>query len=289
MLKRLAKTGIGLTNKMVFPIGVQINIQRISNDIENYHKDFSEFSIANRCFYNISAGGHDDLIIDHPYWTNLDLRGVSHTRNGKKILPPVVEYDMLQKESLPIKDNSAEIILSQYSVEHVTDDAANYFFRESYRALKDKGIIRIVTPNIDLAVRAYINNDNSYFYWKNENQTLEQTFIAHFATNSSVLHEDGNPYKIEDEEFHRIWNSFQVEDALNFCTSRCKTDIQKRNRYNHINWWNSNKLIKALVNAGFSDAYVIGPNQSSVPVLRNNYYFDNGPRNKVALFVEAVK
>ena len=291
MVNKLAKKSIELTNKILFKKGVRVSITKILKDSENYHEAYSEDSITNRRFYNICAGGHDDLNIEHPYWTNLNLEGFTYIKNRKKNLPKVVEYDMLQKERLPIKDNSAEIIFSQYSVEHVTNDAADFFFRECYRALKDKGIIRIVTPNIELAVRAYNNKDKSYFYWMDSNQSLEQTFLAHFATNVSTLYNNGNPDKIDDKEFLKIWNSFSVEEALNYYTSRCKIDIQKefKHRIDHINWWNSDKLINALTNAGFSGAYIAGPNQSSAHVFRNNYYFDNSPRNKVALFVEAVK
>lgn len=79
-----------------------------------------------------------------------------------------------------------------------------------------------------------------------------------------------------------------IEDVLDYCTSRCKIDVQKEFRNNHINWWNHNKLIKALEKAGFKEVYIVSPNQSTARVLRNNSYFDK-LWNEVALFVEAVK
>ncbi len=97
--------------------------------------------------------------IEHPYWTNLDYKDVLRIKGTGKILPGVIPYDMLRKQTLPIDDNTAEIILSQYSIEHVTNDAAEFFFKESYRALKPKGVFRVVVPNIELDMRAYKNND----------------------------------------------------------------------------------------------------------------------------------
>jgi SAM-dependent methyltransferase len=283
--------------------GTEISIKRIPDDKNVYHENYSEDSIVNRRFYNICAGGHEDLSIEHPFWTNLDLKGVARMKYDEKTLPEVVPYDMLDKQTLPIEDNSAEIILSQYSLEHVTNNAAGFFLKECYRALKEKGIVRIVVPNIELDVRAYKNNDRSYFFWehwfsdqpelyglnKPMNQaSLEQVFISHFAANASTIHIADNPDKIGDEELRTILKTLNNEDALDYCTSRCKIDIQKEFRYNHINWWNADKLINALKVAGFKDVYISGPNQSSARIFRNNYYFEKKP-NHVALTVEAIK
>jgi hypothetical protein len=60
----------------------------------------------------------------------LDIKGVGRIKYGEKTLPEKVPYDMLHKQTLPIEDNSAEIILSQYSLEHVTNDVADFFLKE---------------------------------------------------------------------------------------------------------------------------------------------------------------
>jgi SAM-dependent methyltransferase len=294
---------IHFTKRKLRKFGIDISIKRFSDDKHIYHEEYPEDSITNRRFYNVSAGGHPDLSIEHPYWTNLDLEGISRMKYGEKHLPKVVPYDMLHKERLPIEDNSAEIILSQYSVEHVNNAAADFFFKESFRALKENGIIRVVAPNVDLDFHAYQNNDRSYFFWEHwfsdkptryglntpmNQASLEQVFISHFAASASTIHIADNPDKIDDKEFRSVIHSSSYEEALDYCTSRCKMDIQKEYRYNHINWWNATKLTTALKDAGFKDAYIAGPNQSLARIFRNNYYFEKKP-NHVALTIEAVK
>lgn len=291
------------TKKSLRKYGTEISIKKICDDKDVYHKNYPQESIEQRRFYNVGAGGHDDVGIEHPYWTNLDYKDVLRIKGTGKILPGVIPYDMLRKQTLPIDDNTAEIILSQYSIEHVTNDAAEFFFKESYRALKPKGVFRVVVPNIELDMRAYKNNDRSYFFWEDwsidqpeiyglnkplKHASIEQLFISHFAASASTVHIANNPDKIGDDEFKETLDSSGEEKALDYCISRCKIEIQKEYRYNHINWWNANKLIEALNKSGFNEVYISGPCQSSAQILRNSYIFEKKP-NHVALTIEAIK
>jgi hypothetical protein len=163
-------------------------------------------------------------------------------------------------------------------------------FNEVYRILKNGGIFRISTPNIDLDYRAYFNNDITFFYWYGKNAVLsiEQAFLHHVATQLSTIATDGPPERIGDEQFRDLLKNNSLEDALNYCTSRCSLEIQKRNRQNHINWWNPQKLQRMLNQAGFKTVYLSTREQSAAPVMRNEVYFDNED-NKFVMYMEAVK
>lgn len=78
------------------------------------------------------------------------------------------------------------------------------------------------------------------------------------------------------------------EKALNHLASKCSTEIQKKNRYDHFNWWNQVKFERMLSQAGFTSVYRSFPEQSAAPVMRNEYYFDND-HAKVMMYMEAVK
>jgi hypothetical protein len=80
----------------------------------------------------------------------------------------------------------------------------------------------------------------------------------------------------------------KMEDAYDYCIARGSEEIQKKYRANHINWWNHEKLINILKEAGFKKIKILAPGQSSAQVLRNRDFFDN-MWNNVALFVEATK
>ena len=288
-------------------IGIEVKRSPIPDDRSLYKQLYPEESLANRRFYSVSAGGHRGfgLDLDHPYWTNLDLlRPIApecRQFNPERDVP----YDMLDAEPLPIVDDSAEIVLSQYSIEHIPDDAAAFFFKESYRALKSNGILKIVTPNTALDVMAYHSGDIGFYDWVDfvseeadirrvgysmplNQASLEQVFLTHIAAAASCIHVCDSPNKLSDDDVRRIMKTSNTEDALNKFTGRCSVAVQKQYRENHMNWWTPQKIVRELEKVGFRHVTTLAPWQSYTPVLRNRAHFDK-MANKVATFVEAVK
>jgi predicted SAM-dependent methyltransferase len=287
-------------------LGYELRCVKPVHDEKRYVDLYGKESVANRNFYNISAGGHLGFGggFSHPCWTNID---VDRPWNGSRTYNPQTDiaHDLLSLDPLPLASNSAELVHSRFSIEHITDDAAEVMFNEVFRILKHNGIFKATVPNVDLDYRAYLSNDLSYFSWidmfsypKNytnygligplREASLEQIFLIHFAANASTYHTEGPAERIDDEIFKNIFKELPYEDALNFCSHKCSVEVAKKYRQNHINWWNQSKLEKKLRKAGFKTVYAIGPNQSSSPVFRNNSYFDNN-WNMVALYMEAIK
>ena len=212
---------------------------------------------------------------------------------------------MFSLEKLPIPDNSAEIVYSSHTVEHLNDEAAQNMFNEAYRVLKKGGTFRVTTPNIELEYRAYSENDRSYFYWidmyskpNNYNRikikepmtkaSIQQIFLWNFASITSELVIDETVKKISDKELDEVFSTLSFEDALNYCTSRCPLDAQMNYPGYHLNWWNEKKTVRMLKLAGFEDIYKSGYGQSFSPVLRNTILFDN-THPKISLYMEAIK
>ncbi|MFO7559260.1 MAG: methyltransferase domain-containing protein [Desulfobacterales bacterium] len=268
-------------------------------NIELYSSMYSKDSVKKKNFYNIGAGG-----FSHPCWTNVDYDSQWYKSNRSKTLQGI-QYDLFSLDPLPIESESAEIVYSSHSVEHVNDEAAQNIFNESYRILKPAGYIRIVTPNIDLEYRAYKEDDREFFFWidkysipKNykrmhfnqpfNDASIDQIFLAHFATSVSVLHSDGAPERIDDNELNRIFNAMDYEEALNYICTKCPIEIQKKYPGNHMNWWNKKKMFSMLSQAGFKKIYLSGYGQSYCHVLRDIMFFDN-TNPKIALYIEAIK
>ena len=312
MRKRIKEAAIILAlktaNRIEKKAGIRITHIKKKDDTELYIRIYGRESVKNRRFYNICAGGHGGFggFFYHPCWTNIDVVSPTLNEGWVKYNPEKdIAHDLLEMTPLPIDTNSAEIIQAQYTIEHITTEAAAWFFKEVYRSLKPGGIFKIVTPNIELDYQAYLNNDKSYFWWVdtqstkeyckiygNElplNQTsFEQVAIVHFAANASTIHAGGNPQRIQDEEFKHVMKTMKMEEAYDYCITKCSAEIQKKYRSNHINWWNHEKLINVLKEAGFEKIQILAPGQSAAQVLRNRDFFDN-LWNNVALFVEATK
>ena len=71
----------------------------------------------------------------------------------------------LVKESLPFEDNSVDIIFTSHTLEHIYPQQLDFVLKEFYRVLKpQKGVIRILVPDLEAGVNAYINKDEQFFY-----------------------------------------------------------------------------------------------------------------------------
>lgn len=287
--------------KVVNAIGYDISKipnKNDNNDIALYYKIYGKEAVKNRRFYNIGAGG-----FRHPAWTNVD-----HESEWYKDAQGIgIDWDLLSLTPIPVEDNSAEIVYSSHTIEHITDEAAQNMFNESHRILREGGYFRVTAPNIDTAYRAYKENDRHYYYgnesdWRNipedyqrvklnkplNKASIQQIFLWRFASSASTLHADGSSERISDEELDRVFREWNYEEALNYCISKCSFEVQKKYPGNHINWWNKDKLFRMLKIAGFDNIYLSGYGQSFSPVLRNTSFFDS-THPKISFYVEAVK
>jgi predicted SAM-dependent methyltransferase len=288
-----------LISKMASAVGYDIRrVPRKAADIALYYKIHGKTAVEKRRFYNIGAGG-----FRHRAWTNVDHR--SDWYKGAQGNSIDIDYDLLSLQPIPVEDNTAEIVYSSHTIEHVTNDAAQNMFTESHRILKKGGFLRVTTPDIDLDFRAYKENDRNYYYWVERysspkaykrvclnkplsEASIQQIFLYQFASSACTLHIDGSPERISDEEFDRIFREMKYEEALDYCVSKCSLEVQKKYPGNHISWWNKGKLLRMLSVAGFDNTYVSGYGQSHCPVLRNISIFDNR-HPQISLYVEAIK
>lgn len=285
-------------NKCLKNLGYRIEKIKKQPSTKIYSSIYSNESLKERRFYNIGAGD-----FQHPYWTNIDFENEWYAKNNK-YLSKGINYDIMSLQPLPLTDNSAEVVYTSHTIEHINDEAAQNIFNESFRILKKGGYFRLTTPNILLEYRAYLENDRNYFYWvekfKNKNDyeklytkaltdaSIEQIFLSHFASNVSTLHKENQANHIQDDELKNIFKNHSLDEALNYCTKKCSLEVQKRNSGDHINWWHFEKASRMLKLAGFHNIYLSGYGQSFCPILRDTLLFDN-THPKISLYVEARK
>ena len=294
-LKKAIRKAINTTGYDICRAPKKENIR----DIDLYYRIWGKEAVESRRFLNIGAGS-----FRHPAWTNVEHQSEWY----KDILGDSVgiDWDLLSLTRIPVDDISVEVIYSSHTIEHITDQAAQNMFDESYRILKRGGFFRVTTPNIDLCFRAYKDNDRDFYYFldeldnilagcpackrlgldkhvKKKKESIQQVFLWSFASG------DFSGERImSDEEVDRVFREMDYEDALNYCISKCSIDAQKQYPMRHINWWNEAKLLRMLGVAGFDTVYRSAYGHSFCPVLRNTVHFDN-THPKISLYVEAVK
>lgn len=82
----------------------------------------------------------------HPDWINLDIHpSISHVRR----------WDA--KEGLPCGDGEVDVCYASHVIEHLHPADAEELLRQCHRVLKDRGIVRIVVPDLEGLAREYVS------------------------------------------------------------------------------------------------------------------------------------
>lgn len=196
----------------------------------------------------------------------------------------------------PVDAESMNVVYSSHTIEHVIDDAVLHMFKESFRMLKPGGVFRITAPNAALLCDAYFRGDALFIDnelggnpagWKDA--SIEERLLYCFASQRVRFHPEADPERLLDSSAIRtLLSSSTLSDALDLMVSGCSYEIQMRHPGNHINWWNHDKLMNFMGQAGFREIRKSAYGQSRCAVLRNVAHFDN-TRPQISLYVEAVK
>lgn len=82
----------------------------------------------------------------HPAWVNIDVEPVSNEILNHNVIKP-----------LPFNDHYFDACYCSHVLEHLSRDEARLLVAEIYRVLKPGGIIRLVVPDLEGIVRAYLS------------------------------------------------------------------------------------------------------------------------------------
>ncbi|WP_100753538.1 class I SAM-dependent methyltransferase [Vibrio salilacus] len=280
--------------RLINSFGFQVHrINKEIIDTSVYHRLYSDDVIEQRPFYNIGAGS-----FFHPLWRNVDFSNSWYKDNKINI-----NYDLMELKPLPIDSDSAEIIYTSHTLEHINEEAVDNILSESFRVLKRNGVIRITVPDVNLYYEAYINNDKEFyrnsikFYSDHtvieslelnpmSEASLGAIFLYYFAATVSPLTKYSNKHNITDEQLKDIFNKHSYPKALDLICKNCHFD-PKKSGY-HINWMNTDKIIEKLEKLGFSEVYASAYGQSRNAALRDTKFFDNTVPG-VSCYIEARK
>jgi SAM-dependent methyltransferase len=99
-------------------------------------------------------------------WTNVD------NNPEYKIKEPGLYLKWDLRKPLPYEDGSVDKIFHEHFIEHLTKSQGDAFLRDSYRALKPGGTMRIGWPDTTRMIRAYTLRNKKYFDFIAENVNL---------------------------------------------------------------------------------------------------------------------
>ena len=248
--------------------------------MEGLYKRFPTESLEKKRFYNVGCAGK----FRHKYWTNVDL--IQDGYNLVNAGNVDIEYDMTENKPLPLESSSAEVIYTSHVIEHVFNANVRNFFKEAYRSLKPGGVLRVTCPDLDLAINAFQNNDNTFFKTANcQKKHIESSLVAF----CSSIYIPGTKNSKTAEELKKMLKSAKdLACVVKEISELSHFEDHKKNPDNHVNWFNREKLEEFLREAGFTNIILSGRQQSVEPILRDFRYFDS-TAPMASIYVDAVK
>jgi len=153
---------------------------RLARAVRRSAKQFE--SLKGKKNLRLHLGCGDEL---KPGWINVDLSA----RDSRSLVNGANEIIFvncdLRLGSLPLDDNSCEIIYSSHFFEHLEYLQGLALMRDCYRILKPGGLFRISLPTFKELFRAYLANDEEYVRLIDLRQVLPEiepgteTFVDH--------------------------------------------------------------------------------------------------------------
>lgn len=224
-------------------------------------------------------------------WINVD--------SEKPIKPKknYIQFDFLNESILPLESNSVDVIYCSHVLEHLTESASDYLLFETKRIAKTGAHVRLVVPDFDLALRAFLEGDIRFFEEFFEKQRAKdeakehksenciEFFFLRFFITQKIHHWHPNNYLNRLDEL-RGKNKEEIFVLADRIISEVDIEHQKRHPNCHINYFNFEKLFSKLDKIGFTDIKRSGYGQSAHNKLRDTRYFDN-TRPRQSLYVDA--
>ena len=235
-----------------------------------YRKIIQAFYSKDKFYINIGGGLHFKF-----GWRTLDYHSSAYPYNSG-----MLDYNFnLQlthrdKNPIPIKSNSTDLIFSSHTMEHITIDAVTECFYEFHRMLKEGGIFRLIVPDVNLALKAYRNKDSNFFKLCNYNYTeLETGLLEYFSC---------NPKNSIDVSPKAIKIDMETLQPNEFLQKYQTTEIAPNHDYSqHVTWLNFERIKKLGIEAGFSGGNIHLSHYKKKDTM--------DPKNKhLSVFVEMV-
>lgn len=158
----------------------------------------------------------------------------------------------ISRDPLPYPDDSVALIFCSHTLEHIERGRLNFVLSEFHRVLRPgNGLVRIAVPDIEVAVRAYLDRDYAFFATSDVGQADPDAPLGGLLAS---------------------W----------FYSTRPDT----KHGYGHVHCFDYEYLKAWLRDAGFQHIWRSAYRQSALPELRGDA-FDRHPNDSV--FVEAAK
>lgn len=237
----------------------------------------------------------------HDAWVNIDhslkasLKALWFVRPFLKIPNPAGYLHHNLRDGIPFPDGSADVVYSSHVLEHLERKDALPFMLEIYRVLKRNGILRLVVPDLERAVTAYLQALNTLRV--DAGDSLDKVEHLEWATISLLdqmvrtspggemapwLREHRNTSTVSSmrgvlQEIAHSEDTFTVNTGI---ASRMNRLLRIRNFANsgelHRWMYDDVSLTRLFVEAGYRDVRRVSSLESRIPIWAS-YLLDSNP------------
>ena len=224
---------------------------------------------------------------------SLDVYTPHYYKSKENFLKNRVEYNM-RKDSIPFETNTVDNIYCSHVVEHIEDEYVVKFLGESYRVLKNGGVLRIACPDSEFLFSVSLF-ENEYWNWRNQtflNKNNYETNWDKVCQFDFLIRETATPrmrfYRDKLRSKVLKIDDLKKLEYQEFC-KLIKKDLFFRENHpgDHINNWDFRRLKEIGERIGFN--YIIRSKyRGSVSIDMQSNEFDK-TASQMTLYVEFIK
>lgn len=195
-----------------------------------------------------------------------------------------IRHNFMEKRPIDLADGSVDVIYSEHCIEHLTEDAVAFLFRDIYRLLSPGGVLRISCPDADIIYDHYraAPFDPLGFNKRFNNDPPEIGMLDVLATPLiGKINLDTMRAKIANLTRVSFFN------WLTGMVGKLTKDEQALRPGAHLSWWNYEKLCCWLTDYGFRKCKRRGQRESGIEDFRQSYI--DKTANKYSVRIECAK
>jgi predicted SAM-dependent methyltransferase len=178
--------------------------------------------------------------------------------------------DLEEGSQWPIEEQSVDLIFTGHTLEHLSDAAIKHTLQEAARILRSGGGIRISVPDIDIAIQHYENQNLEWYTefrpnspprdlysYRNDQKdfVLEEYLLSVFATHLTNARISGttDQHCADLSQVRSDYNSMGKQAFFQKYSNRVRDEWQSENPGLHRNWFDYQRLVDLLSDAGFKN------------------------------------
>lgn len=175
-----------------------------------------------------------------------------------------IVVDFTDFSGIPLEKASVRCIYGSHVFEHVNPWVADDLFAECARVIETGGVMRIVLPDVQRSIKAYLNEESDFPLFERRRRRAKEMYGIDYTLFDCLL-----------------------ED---FVSRSGQRDLLGKNPLAHQNAWDFDRISRDLQRAGFSRVERSDFRQSSIPEFSfEGTYPAEANEYDRSLYVEAVK